>query len=761
MPVVFLCAAPLVVGLAMIACARYRMPAMAIAMTVMGALVCMPLIVPLSSASYAWVPALGWTLSFVVDGLSSLFAMLICGIGAVVVLYTHGYMRECPKKMTTLYGFILAFVGAMLGVVFADDAIVLFVCWELTSVLSFGLVAFWNGRADARAGAWRAIVVTALGGIALLVAIGVAWMETGVWRISEWNAAFASGSAHHSWLLDVALFLAVATKSAQLPFSRWLPGAMAAPTPVSAYLHAATLVKAGVYVLARMGELFGGPMMIGIVGIGVCTAVWGAYGAVRQTDAKRMLAHSTVSQLGVLCMLLGIGGLAQDGGIAAYAVAMYHLVHHACAKGALFMLVGIVDHAAQTRDVRQLTGVFRRMPAVGVVATVVMAMFVGLPFTSGFASKESLFLLIEAMRTSGATIFLGLCAVLASVGTFVYGVAWIVRLWGVGGSCAVHGDVRAAMWIPPLVLIAWGVVWGVVPQTVTSLVIDPAVHAIASRTFDTSMQWSWWHGVTWALWMTIAVFVLGTIGVVGMARLRAGLALGVRGLRRLRAVGVGCRRTVRMSAARIAYVWAHVPAGRGAGILWLVWVVCVGAALVLTVDVTQMHMRIGDVSVVAMIVVAGIVCAAVAMAVARQRLAIVCSLGAVGLFVSLLYVWLDAPDLALTQLAVETISIAFVLFVLRHYKHPPRARMSALPVLVGVVVTVLSAIALIPRPKTAIDRFTAAQSVPAAEGANVVNVILVDFRGLDTMLEIVVIAVAACSVVAMLRVRAERKREHE
>ena len=704
----------------------------------------------------AWVPSLGISLSFQLDGLSLLFALLISGIGALVVVYAGGYLGGHPQ-LGRFYAVLLLFTAAMLGLVCAGDAITLFVFWELTSITSYLLIGFDHERPAARAAALQALLVTGAGGLALFAGLLLLGQIAGgyeLWRLAEQAAAI---HASPLYLAILALVLAGAfTKSAQVPFHFWLPGAMEAPTPVSAYLHSATMVNAGVYLVARLHPVLGGtpewhyPLAVA----GAATMLTGAVLALAQRDLKRLLAYSTVSALGTLMLLLGLGTA-----LAAQA-AMLFLVVHSLYKGALFMVAGDLDHETGTRDVTQLGGLRRAMPLLAAAALVAGLSMSGLPPMLGFISKE---LLYEAkLQAPAAAGWITAAGVAANAITVA--VAAIVALrpfWGRVRPTAdpVH-DPALALLLGPLVLAGVGLVIGLWPGALIEPLIAAAAGAVRGEATEVSL--ALWHGLNPVLALSAVTVAVGA-GLF-LADIRAGAE--------------------RVAAAAAPLAWL-TPTGLYQGALRALFAVASGQTRVLqsgSLSVYLLIILLTLVGVVGATIVADrawwakwpmapvtipevaacaiMIAAAIAATRATSRLAAIAALGAVGYGISLLFMFFGAPDLALTQLAIETLTI--ILFVLVIYRLPrfaslstpsARRRDAVVAVAVGALMTALVLVATGSGLTSRVAGYYAERSLAAAHGRNVVNVILVDFRGLDTLGEITVLAAAAIGIWALTGLR--------
>jgi multicomponent Na+:H+ antiporter subunit A len=694
---------------------------------------------------FDWVTAAGLSVAFRMDALGLLFALIVLGIGAVVLAYAARYFGRDDPRAGRYLTLLTAFAGAMLGLVLADDVILLFVFWELTSVTSFFLI---GGMGEGKPGALRAFLTTALGGLALL---GAAVLLSAVAGSSSMPEVLASGvalaDAGLTPVVIVLLLLAAGTKSAQLPFHFWLPGAMVAPTPVSTYLHAATMVKAGIYLLLRFTPLFAGdagwqlPLVLG----GLATAVFGAVVALRKTDLKALLAYSTVSQLGLLVGLIGIGTPL------AIAAAALHTLAHALFKATLFMTVGIVDHETGTRDIRELGGLRRTLPTTALAAGLAALSMSGLPPLLGFVSKEEAF---ASFVELGDPVWLGgtaaVLAVLASSGTFAYSARFYFRTFEGDGGTHPHAAPIGFV-APALVTAAAGLALGVVVPR-----LDALVNAVSRDVTGTSaeLHLALWHGIELPLFLSFAVVGLGSALVVARTRVetfqsRFRMPSGEQAFDRTYDAVLGFGTRVGRTASSDAPPAYLLP------IIGVVLVVGIG--LTSRIDLTALGdpapWQAADWAVVMLLAacILGVV-------QARSRLAAVATLGLTGFTVAGWFVLLGAPDLALTQLLVETLTVALVVVVFRRLPTSfarggrPRKVIAAVIALAVGLVTGLATYAFTGRREISeVGQRFLAEGEGLTGGANVVNTILVDFRALDTLGEITVIAAAAAAIVALVR----------
>ncbi len=709
--------------------------------------------------SVEWVPGLGLGLDLRMDGFSLLMAGLISGVGVLIFAYSRWYFSDQPG-LGRFAGTLTAFAGAMLGVVLADNLLVLYVFWELTSVTSYLLIGFEDKKGAARAAALHALLVTAAGGLAMLGGFVLVGQAAGTYSLSAIVADPPSGTVVSAGL--VLILLGAFTKSAQAPFHAWLPGAMAAPTPVSAYLHSATMVKAGVYLIARLAPAFS--VTVGfwrpvVITVGLVTMLLGGYRALRQHDLKLLLAYGTVSQLGLMVVLVGAGR--PDLTFAGAAL----ILAHSLFKAALFLVVGVVDHQAHTRNLRVLTGLAARMPATFVVAAIAVASMAGIPPLLGFISKEAIY---EAMlhTGSGAGDLLAVCGVvLGSALTFAYGARF---LWGTFASKpvpslgdAVGPDVPAPPWpflAPAALLAILTVAFGLLPA-LASGVVEAAGSSLDPTIGDRHLVL--WHGVTPALGLSALTLAIGAALYIkrsAVERIQDRPPAVPSALGGYQASVVALNRI----AARTTGIVQNGSLPTYIGVILLTVLVLPGIAL-LGVDLPD-GIALAE-SPLQVAVVALVIAAAAGAAFARRRFAAVLFLGGVGYGVAVLFLIQGAPDLALTQILVETLALVIFVLVLRHLPErfepePWRLRQGirlAVSAGMGLFVAAFVLVAAGSRTAEPISDEFLARALPEGGGRNVVNVILTDFRGLDTMGEITVLTVAALGIASM--VAAGRRRE--
>ena len=695
-----------------------------------------------------WIRFLDIALSFRLDALSLLLALIVTGIGALVLLYCTWYFRDDEPSLGRFAALLLGFAGVMLGLVTSDDVYVLFTFWEATSVLSYLLIAHEAGRREARGAALQALTVTTFGGLTMLVGIVVLAVAGGTTSVSELVAHPVTGAAGE---VGIALVLVGAiSKSALVPFHFWLPAAMAAPTPVSAYLHAAAMVKAGVYLVALLAPGYAElavwhPLVIGLGGF---TMLVGGWRALRQTDLKLLLAYGTVSQLGFLVMVVGQG--TRDAALAGTAL----LLAHALFKAALFLTVGIVDHAAGTRDWRRLTGLGRRMSWLAAFATVAAASMAGLPPLLGFVAKEAVFTAQLEAGAEGdpwAWVALG-AAILGSMLTVAYSVRFV---WGAFGTRPDAAPIELHR-EPALMSLAPGLLAAASLATALALpAVEPLLAAYAAELpGPDGYHLALWHGLEPALAISALVFAVGAGLVWGratVARLQAAVPDSIEAARGyVRIVGA-----VDRGAARLTTLIQSRGLPGYLAVIVGVFILGLGGAAILN-DSWPGDIRFAD-SPAQPLVGLTMVVAAIAAVAMRQRIAAVLLVGATGYGMVLIFGMAGAPDLALTQALVETITIVVVVLVLRRLPRRVSTRRPivrapariALGVLAGAVMAVVGVVALGARTAPSIAEGMA-ELAAEAHAKNIVNALLVDLRAWDTLGEISVLVAVATGVASLI-----------
>lgn len=713
------------------------------------------------TASWEWVPALGLDVQLRVDPFAALMIVLVSGIGVLVFAYAWSYFGSSVRTAKAA-GLLTLFAGSMLGVVVADNLVVLYLFWELTSITSYLLIGLDDADPDARSAAQQALLVTTLGGLVMLAGFIVVAQEAGTFTISELLADPPTGTA--TSVAAMLILVGAMTKSAQYPFHSWLPGAMVAPTPISAYLHSAAMVKAGVYLVARLAPAFSvdGPWRRVVAVVGIVTMLAGGLRALRPFDLKQLLAFGTISQLGFMVALLGINHL--EATVAGCAL----LLAHGMFKAPLFMVVGAVDHETHTRDIREIPALGTGWGPTKVVALVSAASMAAVPPLAGFVAKEQAYAALVDGSPEERLFLAGIVA--GSILTVAYSLrfaAGLLRPRMVADrtaerEAAVADHAPAALFIAPAAIVAAGsVVLGVAPALWAGLVedaanaLDPFVHGHLEG----------WHGFTWALALSLLTLAAGTL-VFGQRRrvaaLQARWAPPVSGTQ----VYEGVVGAVTRLAARVTSI---VQSGS-----LRIYVIVIAATAVAAPTVAMLTGRwwsgwpdlvgrAGHVPIAAILVTGSL-----AATLARRRFAAALLLGVVGYGMALLFVAQGAPDLALTQFAVETLSVVVFLLVMRvlpaRFERPGsvvrRLPRLAIAAAVGAFVVVMALASAGARSgPSEISGEMARRAYPEGDGHNIVNVILVDIRGMDTLGETTVLLTAAVGIVALARVgRAPRRR---
>jgi multicomponent Na+:H+ antiporter subunit A len=703
---------------------------------------------------WPWMPSIDLYLRFRLDGLSLLFGLIVTGAGFFVTLYSASYMAGHPHA-GRFFVFLHAFMIAMLGIVMADNLLLLFVFWEGTTVFSYLLIGFDHESDKARDNARQAILITGAGGMALLIGILLLKAAGGSYILSHWIDA-GDQIRHHTLypFILITILLAALTKSAQFPFHFWLPNAMSAPTPISAFLHAATMVKAGIYLLMRFHPLLGGtPAWMGtLVVIGGITALWGAIQALGPCDLKRVLAYTTMMALGLLTMFLG-GQTTPT-----LTAAATFLLVHALYKASLFLAVGSIDHETGTRELDQLGGLWRLMPLTALAVAAATMSMAGFPLFFGFIGKEIMYQ--GALTEDMFPIFATSAAVLSNA--LMTGVAGIILLGPFAGKRPAHlGRVCEAPWtmrFGPAVMGTLGILFGIIPGWVSNNLIEPAV--LAFHPTKEEIELSLFHGFNPPLLLSLITLSLGGVIYLRRRPLRVFVAA------RIDRLPVSIQRMYEAGLDLFLKTADLITNGLQNGslhaylaVIFLGMLAAVGWPwLGHAVDAFRSPQVTGNLTAVGIVGLISI--ATLVVATATHRLAAIGGMGGVGAGVALIFLVFGAPDIALTQLLVETLTV--IIFSLILLRLPPLERerkrsgkRRTLDAVISLSIGVLIASLLMGIGRAPLDRrltaFFEAQSYPAAHGRNIVNVILVDFRSLDTLGEITVVVLAAWAAVALIR----------
>ncbi|MEX0982374.1 MAG: putative monovalent cation/H+ antiporter subunit A [Bacteroidales bacterium] len=703
---------------------------------------------------YPWFPSFNINLNFLIDGLSLTFAFIIIGIGAIIVFYASGYLAG-HKKLGRFYGYLFFFMTSMLGVVISDNIFALFIFWELTSISSYLLIGFNHESEKSRYAALQALLVTGGGGLAMMAGLIIMGIVGGTYSISELLNQSALITGHGLYIPIIILILVGAfTKSAQWPFHFWLPNAMEAPTPVSAYLHSATMVKAGVFLIARLNPVLSGPEIWHtiLISFGAVTMLMSAAMAIGQNDLKRILAYTTISALGIMVFLLGMGGK--------YAVtaAITFLAVHSLYKGGLFLVAGAIDHETGTRDIRQLSGLKKYLPLIFIGAFLAALSYSGIPPFFGFIAKEliyeatSHFVVNPVLLTSIAILtnmFLVATAIMVGIKPFF------------GKFIETPKHPHAApltLWAGPVLLGVLGLVFGVFPAIMSNNLVGPGVMAIEQIT---GAKLALWHGFN-----VILLFSLITLaGGIGIYFLTNTVKRQMAFFNRIAKVGPEewynwfLKGLVTISSKQTKFFQN----GSLRSYFYYILSFFIGIIFLTIIKYqlsTWIRFDLNDIYFYEVLIVVIMFLAILLAIISKSVLGAVAALGIIGFGIALFFALLSAPDLALTQFSIETLTV--ILLVLVVYKIPKIKNLSSkknitrdavLSILAGVTVTSLVLIVLNNPADSKISGYFLENSYVMAHGRNIVNVILVDFRALDTMGEITVLALAAIGVYTLLKFR--------
>ncbi|MFD2200719.1 putative monovalent cation/H+ antiporter subunit A [Shivajiella indica] len=701
----------------------------------------------------SWIPSFGIELSFRLDGLSMLFSLMITGIGALVFTYTAYYLKGHPY-LDRFYGYLSMFMASMLGVVLSDNLISLFIFWELTSISSFFLIGFNNEDASSRKSAMTALGITGFGGLVML--IGFVWIGyiTGTYSISELlsKPELLKNHIGYPWIICL-IFVGSFTKSAQFPFHFWLPAAMKAPTPVSTYLHSATMVKAGVFLLARFTPILGDTLLwtTSLITIGAITMVYAATHALFRVDLKSILAYSTISALGILVFLIGLGTEK------ALLAATMFILAHALYKAALFLITGIIDHQTESRDVSQLAGLRKVMMPVAIAGFIAALSSAGVPLLIGFLSKEVMY---EATLQFGQwAVLLTLLLVLTKIFLFVAGFwAGIKPFAGtLPNEFQKVSMPSALLWVPPLLLGTLSLLFGTFPIIIEQALIQPVVNSMVGK--ENPIYLALWHGFNLVLLLSLITLVLGFI-----------LYLYLKPSEKL------FLKTLKFEAVSPE----NLISGFGNLFSWfaLKWtkffqngylrnyVITILAFLTFLTAYTlfggvNIYIDWNQISTITpseIIVVVLMIISIFFAIISTSRTTSIVALGVVGFANCLFFLFYSAPDLAMTQFSIDTLTV--LLFMLVLFKLPKnktlsskgmRLRDAVLSLLFGTLIAILTLEVFEEPSGSEVSKYFADNAYLLAKGRNVVNVILVDFRGFDTMVETVVLVIAAVGVFSLMK----------
>ena len=705
-----------------------------------------------------WVPSLNVNADLKLDGLSLLFALLITGIGSLIFIYASAYLKDHPYS-DRFFGYLLLFMAAMLGMVLSDNILVLFVFWELTSISSFFLIGFNNDSAASRKSAITALSITGLGGFFLLVGLILISQIGNSYSITELISSASIITQHSLYpVILFFIFIGAFTKSAQFPFHFWLPNAMKAPTPVSAYLHSATMVKAGIFLLARMNPVLGNTIewSTTLMIVGGFTMLYAAIHSLFRTDLKAVLAYSTIAALGILVFLIGLGTTE-----ALIAMATFTVVH-ALYKASLFMITGIIDHETGTRNLTQLRGLRKVLFPVYIAGTLAALSSAGLPLSIGFIGKDLIYESTLATSTSIA-LYITIAAVVTNTCLVAAGFMAGIRPF-TGPLLPALADVKLPsklFWMPPFILALLSFIFGIFPGTVGDFIISPMVNAVSSTTADFTLKI--WHGVNTVLILSLSTLALGTFiyFINRPSEKKLKFIQNFAALSPERFYNKTNQLLLKFSSRYTdlmhnGYLRSYVIKIIIFAEFLLIYDLVVGGPLVIDYSLLSEITLFDAASVVFMI-------AGVMMTLfTKSRLTAVIGTSVVGYALCLLFMIYSAPDLAITQFTIDTLIV--VLFVLVMFNLPPFIKFADLNskvILRDAVVSIsfgliMSLIALrvlqVPTSKE-VSEFYGTFAYTLAKGKNVVNVILVDFRGMDTLFEIIVLGIAAIGVYSLIKLR--------
>lgn len=711
--------------------------------------------------TWAWLPQLGIDLSFRLDALGLLFCLLISGIGTLIYIYAYYYLNP-RNSLSKLYLLLMLFMASMLGISLSNNLILLLIFWELTSISSFLLVGYWSNYEAAQRGSRMALTITGMGGLAMLGGFILLGQITGTYQIDQILTMKDQIQSHSLFVPSLLLILLGAfTKSAQFPFHFWLPNAMAAPTPVSAYLHSATMVKAGIFLLARFTPIFVGAALYHniVTFVGLFTLCMAAFFAIFKEDLKGLLAYSTISHLGLIVCLLGIGSPL------AVAAAIFHIINHATFKAALFMLAGIIDHETGTRDLRKLSGIWQLLPFTATLTMITAASMAGVPLTNGFLSKEMFFTELLANLSGPVLIVSAIMATLAGI----FAVAYSVRLvHGVffDGPIGLEVPNRQAhepplgMRVPAILLAVLCILVGLLPALLVENIVNATARASTQMPDFAGSHLAIWHGFNLPLLMSIVALLGGVIFYFSLAKggrireIDLDLILGKFQGRVLFDLFL---KHLLLSSRKFKRQTEN-----GSLQSYLMWIVLFSGAL-LSIPFINQGLTTGTRELVhapAIAIVLWLLLFSACWMMLwfhHERIKAVLISGAVGLVVTLVFVTLSAPDLALTQITVDVVTTVLLLMSLSllpqltpYESSVSRRWRDALIAIGGGLGIGWISWLMLTRDHNSISWFFMQQSLPLGGGSNVVNVILVDFRGFDTFGEITVLGIAAIGALCLM-----------
>ncbi len=711
---------------------------------------------------YEWIPSLKVQLSFMIDGLGLLFALIICGAGTFVALYSGAYLAG-HEQLGRFRLYLTLFMLSMVGLVLSDNLVALFVFWELTTITSYLLIGFDHKTENGRRSARQALLVTGGGGLAMMAGFVMLGLVSGSWELSEIRAMGDLVRNHELYLpILVTVLCGAFAKSAQFPLHFWLPNAMAAPTPVSAYLHSATMVKGGIYLMARLYPVLGGTMawMVPLIIIGGFTAVWSSLLALRQNDMKLMLAYTTVMALGTLTMLLGTDNVVAITGMAVF------LLVHSLYKCTLFLVVGSIDHECGTRKLDELGGLAKKMPITAAAAMLAALSMAGLPPFFGFVGKELIYQ--GAVDQQFLSLLVTGAAMAANILMVAVAVILLYRPFFGAAVKTPHAPHEAPwrMWLGPVVMAGLGVGFGLAVSWVGDLLIQPAVRAITGKPVD--LHLALFHGINLPLILSAVTVAAGLL--VFTFR---GFCSAV--VRKVEAILPFSGDQAYDGVMKMIYGFSHWQTDVLQNGSMSRYLAAIFATIALSVGYTLLYKGgvVGSIAWPQLYfyewAIVGLILGGCAVTLRTQsRLMAICAMGVIGSCVGLIYLLYGAPDVALTQLTVEILVVVLITVVLlklpKHITVVESGSMEKLTrgviaVSVGCLVTVLLLGVNSAPLDMRITDYYAAYSYSLAHGRNIVNVVLVDFRGFDTMGEITVLSVAGLTAYQMIKLRMGRDKK--
>lgn len=711
--------------------------------------------------TWSWLPQLGIDFSFRLDSLGLLFALLISGIGTLIYIYAYYYLN--PKNsLSKLYLLLMLFMAAMLGISLSNNLIILLVFWELTSISSFLLVGYWSNYEAAQRGSRMALTITGMGGLAMLGGFVLLGQITGTYQLDQILMMTEQIQSHHLFVPTLLLILLGAfTKSAQFPFHFWLPNAMAAPTPVSAYLHSATMVKAGLFLVARLLPIFAGAALFHniVTFVGLFTLCIAAFFAIFKEDLKGLLAYSTISHLGLIMCLLGIGSPL------AVAAAIFHIINHATFKAALFMIAGIIDHESGTRDLRKLSGLWQLLPFTATLTMITAASMAGVPLTNGFLSKEMFFTELVASLSGPLMVGSAIVATLAGIFAVAYSIRLVHGVFFDGplGKQVPNKDAHEpafGMRAPATLLAILCILVGLLPALLVEKIVNSTTQATTQNFDFEGTHLALWHGFNLPLLMSVIALLGGIIFYFSLAKGGALREIDLDpklGRLQGRVLFDLFLKNLLLNSRRFRRATEN-----GKLQSYLLWIVIFTVGLVgfplLSNAVGTGTRELTHAPALAIILWLLLFSACwMLLWFHHERIKAVLISGAVGLVVTMVFIGFSAPDLALTQITVDVVTTVLLLMSLSllpqltpYESSPTRRWRDAIIALGGGLGIAAIAWLIMTRDHNSISWFFLQQSIPLGGGTNVVNVILVDFRGFDTFGEITVLGIAAIGVLSLM-----------